>query len=96
MTKKREKPSRDRTQFKYFTIGILHGSKLMVRLEQDAVNMGTQRITQVILARLNDYYELVDKIDSGLFYARGEGTPIASEASVDNAVAAADVWEEKD
>jgi hypothetical protein len=83
--------SRDRTRYRYFTIGIDRGSKLIKCLEEDAKELGGKSLAKVIVARLGDYYQFVSKMGEGTFI------PTASigedkDASKNNAAEAASVW----
>lgn len=58
-----KKPTRDKTKYHYFTVGIdVENTELLERLEQDRKRMGLRYISQVIAVRTNDYYELKDSI----------------------------------
>ncbi len=85
--------TRDRTKYRYFTIGIDRESKLLKCLEEDAKEIGSKMIAKVIAMRLNDYYQFIQR-----FY---EGVPTTSnveaeDVSKDNASEAASVWEMED
>ncbi len=87
--------SRDRTKYRYFTIGIDKGSKLIKCLEEDAKELGGKSLAKVIVTRLGDYYRILRRLDEGSF---GVTTSIGEdeEASKDNATEAASVWEMDD
>jgi len=58
-----KKPSRDKTKYRYFMVGInIDNTELLERLEQDRKRLGLRYISQVIAARMGDYYELKDSI----------------------------------
>lgn len=91
--------TRNRKVFNYYTIGIAKRSKLMQRLQEDANNLGTQRITEVIRARLNAYYELIANIESGAFLMANETSndkPTIESNSEDNAAKGATIWDVED
>jgi len=87
--------SRDRTKYRYFTIGIDREPKLIKCLEEDAKELGSKTLTRVIIARLGDYYRLMNMMD-GVTFGATSSIGEDKEASKDNAAEAANVWEMDD